>query len=145
MRDIKEFQILDINAVSKGYSVFDLMKNAGNQLALHIKTNFSQSKLFLFVCGKGNNAGDGYVAASILHKEGFKVKVINAGGEPKSVPKEALKLYRGEIIDSSFLNEVSMKSTLLIDCLLGSGIIGEPRTSFREVIAKINTTDNYYV
>ena len=31
MRDIKEFQILDINAVSKGYSIFDLIKNAGNQ------------------------------------------------------------------------------------------------------------------
>tara|TARA_B110000014_G_C20121378_1_gene594419 strand:+ start:1684 stop:3054 length:1371 start_codon:yes stop_codon:yes gene_type:complete len=142
MRDIKEFQILDINAVSKGYSIFDLMKNAGNQLAMHIQTNFSQSKLFLFVCGKGNNAGDGYVAASILHKEGFKVKVINVGGEPKSVSKEALKLYRGEIIDSSFLNEVSMESTLLVDCLLGSGIKGEPISSFREIIAKINNFKN---
>ena len=142
MRDIKEFQILDINAVSKGNSISDLMKNAGKQLAVHIQTNFSQSKLFLFVCGKGNNAGDGYVAASILYEEGFKVKIINIGGEPKSVPNEALKLYRGEIIDVSFLNEVSLESTLLVDCLLGSGIKGEPRSSFRKIIAKINNFKN---
>ena len=127
MRDIKEFQILDINAANKGYDIFDLMMNAGKKLAKHIQTNFPESDLFLFVCGKGNNAGDGYIAASILHEEGSNVKIINIGQKPKSIPSKALKLYQGEIVQPSFLNEVSKESTLLVDCLLGSGIKGEPQ------------------
>lgn len=138
MRDIKEFQILDINAVNKGHDIFDLMVNAGKQLAKHIIVNFPESKLFLFVCGKGNNAGDGYIAASILHKDGFNVKVMKIGGELKPIPADALKLYQGEIVESSFLDDVSKESTLLVDCLLGSGIRGEPHESFAKAISKIN-------
>jgi len=142
MRDIKEFEILDINAVSNGYDIFDLMKNAGRGLSKHIVSNFSESELFLFVCGKGNNAGDGYIAASILHKEGFNVKIINTAGEPKSLPEAALKLYQGEIVGKSFLDQVSKESTLLVDCLLGSGIKGEPRDDFLPIINKINNFTN---
>ena len=43
MRDIKEFEILDINAVSNGYDIFDLMENAGRELSKHIVSNFSES------------------------------------------------------------------------------------------------------
>ena len=138
MRDIKEFQILDINAVDQGCDIFDLMKKAGNQLAQHIIINFSDSALFLFVCGKGNNAGDGYIAANILHEKGFNVKIINIDEELKSIPGKALKLYQGEIVQNTFLDEVSTESTLLIDCLLGSGIKGEPSDSFSKIISKIN-------
>ena len=142
MRDIKEFEILDINAVAKGDDIFTLMKNAGRELSKHIVSNFSEAELFLFVCGKGNNAGDGYVAASILHSEGFNVKIINAVGEPKSLPGDALKLYQGEIVGKSFLDQVSKESTLLVDCLLGSGIKGEPRDDFLPIINKINNFTN---
>lgn len=142
MRNIKEFQILDFNAVDNGYDIFTLMKNAGRELSKHIVSNFSEAELFLFVCGKGNNAGDGYVAASILHSEGFNVKIINAVGEPKSLPGDALKLYQGEIVGKSFLDQVSKESTLLVDCLLGSGIKGEPRDDFLPIINKINNFTN---
>ena len=142
MRDIKEFEILDINAVSNGYDIFDLMENAGRELSKHIVSNFSESELFLFVCGKGNNAGDGYIAASILHKEGLNVKIINTASELKSLPEAALKLYQGEIVGKSFLDQVSKESTLLVDCLLGSGIKGEPRDDFLPIINKINNFTN---
>ncbi len=142
MRDIKEFQILDINAANKGYDIFDLMRNAGRKLAKHIQTNFPESDLILFVCGKGNNAGDGYIAASILHEEGSNVKIINIEEKPKYIPSKALKLYQGEMVQSSFLNEVSKESTLLVDCLLGSGIKGEPRKYYIKMIEKINFFPN---
>ena len=67
MRRVKEFQILDINAIDNGLDIYHLMNNAGNSLAKHILAKFSYCNSFIFVCGKGNNAGDGYVAASILH------------------------------------------------------------------------------
>ena len=50
MRDIKEFEILDINAVDNGLEIYHLMNNAGNRLAEHILAEFSESNhLFLFV------------------------------------------------------------------------------------------------
>ncbi len=138
MRDIREFRILDINAISHGYDIFDLMKNAGIGLANHIKKRFPEIDLFLFVCGKGNNAGDGFIAASILFNEGFNVKVTTIEEINKQVPKMALKQYKGRIEPLSFIYEVVPESTLLIDCLLGSGIKGEPSQVYRKIIDKIN-------
>ena len=52
MRDIKEFQILDINAVHFGIDLFDLMLEAGNRLGEYILEEYDNTDLFIFVCGK---------------------------------------------------------------------------------------------
>ena len=142
MRHIKEFQILDINAVDNGLDIHHLMNNAGNSLAKHILDQFSDCTLFVFVCGKGNNAGDGYVAASYLHDNNFDVIVINVEVEIKPTPQKALELYKGRIESINFLNTLPSSNTLLIDCLLGSGIKGEPKEPYGEIIDKINNFEN---
>ena len=142
MRHIKEFQILDINAVDNGLDIYHLMNNAGNSLAEHILDQFSDCTSFIFVCGKGNNAGDGYVAASKLHANNIDVIVINVEGEVKPIPQKALEQYKGRIESVNFLNTLSNGNTLLIDCLLGSGIKGEPKESYGEIIDKINNFKN---
>ena len=142
MSHIKEFQILDINAVDNGLDIHHLMNNAGNSLAKHILDQFSDCTLFVFVCGKGNNAGDGYVAASYLHDNNFDVIVINVEVEIKPTPQKALELYKGRIESINFLNTLPSSNTLLIDCLLGSGIKGEPKEPYGEIIDKINNFEN---
>ena len=142
MRRVKEFQILDINAIDNGLDIYHLMNNAGNSLAKHILAKFSDCNSFIFVCGKGNNAGDGYVAASILHDNNLDVIVINLEDKIKPIPQKALELYKGRIESVNFLNTLSDSNTLLIDCLLGSGIKGEPKEPYREVIDKINKFKN---
>ena len=142
MRDIKEFQILDINAVSQGIDIFKLMENAGNKLAKHIIDFFPEIDLFLFICGKGNNAGDGYIAAQVLHDEGLDVRIINLSKNINNTAKKAFDRYEGEIVESSHLEHISPDSSLLIDCLLGSGIKGEPRNIFRSMIKEINLFPN---
>ncbi|MDG1545458.1 MAG: NAD(P)H-hydrate dehydratase [Candidatus Poseidoniia archaeon] len=142
MRDIEEFGILDINAVAKGYDLFSLMEKAGECLAKHIQSKFPKEFLILFLCGKGNNAGDGYVAASLLDREGFNVKLIAIEELSKSVAKKASELFTGSAVDVSYLDEVSQENTLIVDCLLGSGIVGEPRLAYFKTIKKINTFRN---
>lgn len=142
MRHIKEFQILDINAIHNGLEIYHLMNNAGSRLAKHILDHFSDCTSFIFVCGKGNNAGDGYVAASKLHDNNLDVIVINVEDEIKSIPQKALELYKGRIESFNFLSTLSSYNTLLIDCLLGSGIKGEPKKPYGEVIDKINNFKN---
>ena len=114
MRHIKEFQILDINAVDNGLDIYHLMKNAGNSLAKHILKQFSDCTSFIFVCGKGNNAGDGYVAASKLHDNNLNVIVINAEGEVMPIPQKALELYKGRIESVNFLTTLSNLSLIHI-------------------------------
>ena len=75
MRKLVEFQILDINAEHYGLDFFELMTNAGTQVAKHIIKNIENMTPVIFVCGHGNNGGDGFVAARILKDEGFDVDV----------------------------------------------------------------------
>ena len=142
MRNIKEFEILDINAVANGIDIFNLMNNAGTRLAEHILAEFSDCTTFIFVCGKGNNAGDGYVAASKLHEKNLDVIVINVEEKVKNIPQKALKLYKGSFESINFLNNKSDSSILLVDCLLGTGIRGEPRKPYVKIIDKINNFKN---
>ncbi len=142
MRDIKEFEILDLNAVENGLEIYDLMNNAGNRLAEHILTEFSKCISFVFVCGKGNNAGDGYIAASKLYDKSFNVKIINVEDEIKTIPQKALRQYKGSTESINYLDTLSKDDTLLIDCLLGTGIRGEPKEPYGEIIDKINNFQN---
>ena len=77
MRKLVEFQILDINADYYGLDFFELMTNAGVQVAKHISENIEHTIPLKFICGHGNNGGDGFVAARILKDEGFNVEVYH--------------------------------------------------------------------
>ena len=138
MRKLIEFQILDRNAVHYGYNFFELMSNAGARLAEYISDNIPKSDSIVFVCGYGNNAGDGYIAANLLRSEGFDVKIC-AVSEPKSnAAVKAANDFRGKIHNISELETLASNDSLLIDCLLGSGISGEPREPFAEIIKRLN-------
>ncbi|MGB9691890.1 MAG: NAD(P)H-hydrate epimerase, partial [Candidatus Sumerlaeaceae bacterium] len=60
-----------------------LMEEAGRAVARIARERF-EPRFALVVCGKGNNAGDGYVAARYLKQAGTNVKVV-AVGEPSSL------------------------------------------------------------
>ena len=142
MRKLIEFQILDVNAVHNGFDYFDLMSSAGSRIAEHISLTTPKSDSIFFVCGYGNNAGDGYVAANILYGEGFDVKIF-AVSEPKSkAARRAASNYNKEVYDIYDLTKFSSVSCLVVDCLLGSGIKGEPREPFSSFIKVVNQFKN---
>ena len=53
--------VLDANSEELGVSVSELMENAGRALAEEVDA-LSPGRA-LFICGSGNNGGDGYTAA----------------------------------------------------------------------------------
>ncbi|GAA4529058.1 NAD(P)H-hydrate dehydratase [Chelativorans composti] len=61
-------------ALSLGES-YRLMLNAGQTLAHHILSRYADAAGFDILCGPGNNGGDGYVLASLLHEHGCRVRV----------------------------------------------------------------------
>ena len=57
----EEVSVFDSNAISLGVDELDLMRAAGERLAGEALAMCSGRVLFL--CGPGNNGGDGFVAA----------------------------------------------------------------------------------
>jgi NAD(P)H-hydrate epimerase len=92
----------------------------------------------LFVAGPGNNGGDAFVAAYILHEEGWPVECRLAAPE-KKVQGDALVHFKKmkksgvpyEVLDTAehwaYVTDCGTDAEILVDGLLGTGVSGEPR------------------
>ena len=118
------------------------MTNAGVQVAKHICDSIEPTIPVKFICGHGNNGGDGFVAAGILKDEGFDVEVYYVKEPKTETSKRALSNYNGNIKKITKISDFGEKSVIIVDCLLGSGIIGQPRSPYKEIIGKVNQFEN---
>ncbi|WP_450103983.1 NAD(P)H-hydrate epimerase [Ruegeria marisflavi] len=79
------------------------------------------------LCGPGNNGGDGFVVARLLHERGWTVEVF-LYGDPEKLPPDARVNYErwreiGEVCPLSPNLEPSMlKPCLIVDALFGTGL-----------------------
>ena len=142
MRKLVEFQILDKNAEHYGVSISELMQNAGNELSKYIMENYSTEAVITIVCGKGNNGGDGFVCAFNLIDVGFKVNILIAEPPSSKISIPYYKKLENRLTEISFLSKFKDETGLLVDCLLGSGITGNPRQPYDEYIEEINNFEN---
>lgn len=134
-----------------------LMENAGTKLAQAVQNmwNFRESKVsrkIAVFCGKGNNGGDGFVAARHLVNSGFETMVFIIA-DPDSITGDAainLEIIKNMdvpikiIQDASHLDEVMpllKESSLVVDAIFGTGLKGDVRGIAREVIQIINGLD----
>jgi len=80
-----EMAAADKRSVEQGVPVAVLMENAGAAVARFCLRRFSGDGLVVAICGKGNNGGDGFVAARHLAEGGRKVRValLGSAGELK--------------------------------------------------------------
>jgi ADP-dependent NAD(P)H-hydrate dehydratase / NAD(P)H-hydrate epimerase len=100
-----------------GVSVEALMERAGAFVAEAV-WRFGGGQETLFICGPGNNGGDGYVAARLLQSRGLAVRVA-ALREPRSAAAlHARSLWRGPVERL----ETSVSAPVLVDSLFGTGL-----------------------
>src|SRR3984957_13939248 len=72
-----------------GISSLELMEHAGRAVARFVLRELPQCRRIVVLCGKGNNGGDGLVAARHLAEAGCAVSVLILGdpaeaqGDPK--------------------------------------------------------------
>ncbi|MCB0862990.1 MAG: NAD(P)H-hydrate dehydratase [Solirubrobacterales bacterium] len=93
------------------------------------------------VCGKGNNGGDGLVAARHLTESGFDVEVILFGDRDDLSPDSQANFDRlpegiARVLEGQ-LSASSLKG-VVIDAMLGTGFEGEPRDPVETAIGAIN-------
>ena len=104
-------------AIDAGATVDALMERAGRGLAEAIAL-FTGPRPTLFVCGPGNNGGDGYVGARHLADRGFPVRVAALGKPTTNACKAAKERWTGEV--EAFKS--CEGAPLVIDCLFGTGL-----------------------
>ncbi|WP_366140607.1 NAD(P)H-hydrate epimerase [uncultured Tateyamaria sp.] len=79
------------------------------------------------LCGPGNNGGDGFVVARLLHARGWDVQVFLYGDADKLPPDAKTNYERwreaGDVAPVSGLDDVSSRSPeLVVDGLFGTGL-----------------------
>ena len=123
-----------------------LMENAGRAVAERALALLREcgGRSVRVICGKGNNGGDGFVAARHLHNRGVEVECVLAG-ETSAVQGDArVNLNLLQKLDVPLLHFVPGSITefdtdLVIDALLGTGFQGQPRSPVAEAIQAINS------
>ncbi|MDY6986403.1 MAG: NAD(P)H-hydrate dehydratase [Candidatus Thermoplasmatota archaeon] len=141
---LKEFISLDANAKHYGINPFSLMESAGKGAAEEL-FRFHGKKI-LFICGSGNNGGDGFVAARELHSKGEKARVFCVS-KPKALEaRRAFGLLPEECLCSDRDLSSELKSCdVIVDCMLGVGVNGEPREPYSSIIDEINGANKMVV
>ena len=136
-----------------GVSTLVLMENAGRRVMEEAIKILKDKKSLAIFCGKGNNGGDGFVAARHLLIQDIKPDIFLAGNI-NDVQNEArinldillkLKQKITEVEEENLClvkNKIS-KYALIIDALLGVGLKGEVRGIFRDLIGIINSSKSY--
>lgn len=127
-----------------GIDVLALMENAGVAVAKVARRMLGgrvEGKSVCCLVGKGNNGGDGLVAARHLYDWGARASVVVAGepSEVRDIPAKQLNIVRkmGIRIDGPNGN---IDADLLIDALLGYGSRGSPREPIAGLISRANSS-----
>ena len=89
--------------------------------------------------GGGNNGGDGYALACILHARGYDCRVMTLSEHlsPDSA-HFAEKAKRLGVQVSAYAPGAFADGDTIVDCLLGTGFAGEVRSPYSTAIAEIN-------
>jgi hydroxyethylthiazole kinase-like uncharacterized protein yjeF len=137
MRDTDRWAIEE-----QGIDALDLMERAGSGLTRVTEAAVPEGPIAV-VCGKGNNGGDGLVAARLLRDAGREVVVLATGDLHESsedtranlerLPGDPPRRYEDALLDGRFGG--------CVDALLGTGFSGEPRGPLAQAIARLNGLD----
>ena len=142
-------QAIDHDAiVVKGVSGTELMYKAGMAIAEEAyiicrERNLDHVQIF---CGKGNNGGDGYVAAIGLKEKGLKLIDVFCFADENDIRGDAHHFYtemRAEGIDAIFVyNEDELEPMLVddscwIDAIFGTGLNRAVEGYLKDVLHKL--------
>lgn len=96
------------------------------------------------VAGNGNNAGDGYVLALLLHQAGIPCRIVltsdrfSPDGAYYFAQCQAAGIHITKEIDFSHID-------ILVDCLLGTGFQGQLRSNLRQIVEQINASAAFVI
>ncbi len=147
----QQMRTLEQKAVDKGATYFLLMKKAGIAVAeiLIDSFNVSRREKVCILCGKGNNGGDGFIAASYLKSKEFDVEIILVDDEASTLDSKAAyanavnnkvavwRLWEEE----NRVYEKIEECDYIIDAIYGIGFKGELSSNLNALANNISVTN----
>jgi ADP-dependent NAD(P)H-hydrate dehydratase / NAD(P)H-hydrate epimerase len=130
-----------------GVPSLSLMENAGSAVAEFVVARYPSAERIGVICGKGNNGGDGFVAARKLKAAGKEVRVVLLA-EPAELRGDAAEMFAKLpvaplIVRSS--EELKQEKTrtvfesdVLLDAILGTGFKPPVSGLYAEAIRLLN-------
>lgn len=122
----------------------ELMEAAGTATA-RAASDVSRSERAAVVCGKGNNAGDGLVAARRLAETGYEVEVLflAPANELSADARENFHRYSGASreVGPDELGDGLAGAGVVVDAIFGTGFSGSPRAPADAAIEAINRAE----
>lgn len=134
----EEMRRADEAAISAGERVEILMERAGRAVGRAVIRVLGRryGGRVAVVCGKGNNGGDGFVTARVLHQEGVRV-VCCTTFDPADADGAAahhLALLRASGCIIRRFDERLLDADVIVDGLFGTGFHGELRGETKEAV-----------
>lgn len=127
-----------------------LMERAGEGVVTHLEKQCgaARGKTITVLCGKGNNGGDGFVVARLLHRHHARIHVLTLS-PLGDLSRDAATMYRrlvrtaGRSAVKPFqspdqIRDLLVSSDIVIDALLGTGLSSNVTGIYREAIDLIN-------
>jgi hydroxyethylthiazole kinase-like uncharacterized protein yjeF len=130
-----------------GVPSLTLMENAGAAVARFVIAKYPKAWRFTIVCGKGNNGGDGFVAARKLGDQGRRATIVLLC-DPAELKGDAAEMFarmrleplvvksaeqlRGEAV------AMALKADVIVDAILGTGFRPPVTGLYADAIAVMN-------
>jgi len=121
-----------------------LMKRAGQAAFDALCSTWPGTARITVLCGKGNNAGDGYIIAGLAGNQGMDVQLVQLGAT--SQLQGDAGLARDWAIDQGIVAieidadapEFVVEGDVIVDALLGTGLSGDVRPGYAQAVALVN-------
>lgn len=142
---VKEMRDADSYTIKNFINSKELMYRAGEAIFYVADWNIGDKVLIL--AGSGNNAGDGYVVADLLNIEGIDVEILLIKDKFSEDGKYYFNICNQKGIKYSVLDDGTDYNTLfekfnsydyILDCIYGTGFVGEVREPVYSVIKAVN-------
>jgi NAD(P)H-hydrate epimerase len=137
----------DRRSVEAGISIAALMENAGRSVARFTEKHFATDGVIVVLCGRGNNGGDGFVAARHLGAAEHIVRIALLGkaADLKGDAAEAFQALEFydivEVETEADLREALDEAALIIDAIVGTGFKPPLRglaAAARDIVAEMD-------
>ncbi|HET6674034.1 MAG TPA: NAD(P)H-hydrate dehydratase [Nitrospiraceae bacterium] len=148
-----QMQTLDRRAVTEArIPSLLLMERAGTEIVQQLDRHFAplKDKRITIVCGKGNNGGDGFVAARLLARKRITIRVVclakaaDLSRDARVMHDRLLRIAKKNVIipgdDPGRLRDLFAASDIIVDAIFGTGLSTAISGLYEQVVQIINSS-----